>query len=148
MNVWNKYEPTAARKHGKSGREIRPQSVTIDIHSHIAVPAAGAYVAKHANLAGTGLDKFMSPETAAVDAKQNEDMKTRIVEFEPRLRNLDAMGIDMQVIKPPPGQCYYTVPADIAVKSAQIVNDGIAEYSREVAPPFHPVRHRAAALRR
>jgi aminocarboxymuconate-semialdehyde decarboxylase len=42
MNVWNKYEPTAARKHGKPGREIRPQSVTIDIHSHIAVPAAGA----------------------------------------------------------------------------------------------------------
>ena len=26
MNHWNKYEPTAARKHGKPGREARPQS--------------------------------------------------------------------------------------------------------------------------
>jgi len=38
------------------------------------------------------------------------------------------MGIDMQMIAPPPLQCYYTVPLDIAVKAAQIVNDGIAAY--------------------
>ena len=128
MTAWNKYEPTAARKHGKPGREIRPKSVTIDIHAHVAVPAAGAYVAKHANLAGTGLDKFMSPQVAEVDARQNEDMKHRLFEFEPRLKNLDAMGIDMQVILPPPGQCYYTVAQDVAVKAAQMVNDGIAEF--------------------
>jgi aminocarboxymuconate-semialdehyde decarboxylase len=34
----------------------------------------------------------------------------------------------MQVIKPPPPQCYYALPVDIAVKAAQIVNDGIAEF--------------------
>jgi aminocarboxymuconate-semialdehyde decarboxylase len=128
MTVWNKYEPTAARKHGKPGREIRPQSVTIDIHSHVAVPAAGAYVAQQNARVSPGLHTFQSPETAAVNAKQDEDMKARIVEFEPRLRNLDAMGIDMQVIKPPPGQCYYTLPVETGVKAAQIVNDGIAEY--------------------
>ena len=36
--------------------------------------------------------------------------------------------IDIQMIAPPPPQCYYTVPLDIAVKAAQIVNDGIAAY--------------------
>lgn len=128
MDAWNRYEPTAGRERGKPGREIRPQSVTIDIHAHVAVPKAGAYVAEHANLAGTGLHQFQSPETAAVNAKQDEDLKTRFVEFEPRLKNLDDMGIDMQVILPPPGQCYYTLPADIATKAAQMVNDGIAEY--------------------
>ena len=40
---WNKYEATAARKHGKPGREIRPKSTTIDIHSHVAIPQAAAY---------------------------------------------------------------------------------------------------------
>ncbi len=128
MTAWNKYEPTAARTHGKPGREIRPKSVTIDIHAHVAIPAAGAYVAKHANIAGTGLDKFMSAEVAAVDAKQNEDMKSRLIEPGVRMKTLDDMGVDMQVILPSPGQCYYTVPADVAVKAAQIVNDGIAEY--------------------
>ena len=38
------------------------------------------------------------------------------------------MGIDIQMIAPPPLQCYYTVPLDIAVKAAQIVNDGIAAF--------------------
>ena len=138
MNAWNKYDPTAARQHGKSGREIRPKSVTIDIHSHVAIPAAGAYVAQQNASISPGLHTFQSPETAAVNAKQDEDLKTRIVEFEPRLRNLDAMGIDMQVIKPPPGQCYYTLPTQIAVKAAQIVNDGIAEYCARKADRLIP----------
>ena len=47
MNLWNKYEPTAARKHGKPGREARPKSITIDIHSHVAVPAAAEFVKPH-----------------------------------------------------------------------------------------------------
>jgi aminocarboxymuconate-semialdehyde decarboxylase len=38
------------------------------------------------------------------------------------------MGIDVQIIAPPPPQCYYTVPLDIAVKATRIVNDGIAEF--------------------
>ena len=38
------------------------------------------------------------------------------------------MGLDMQVIKPPPPQCYYAVPLEIAVKAAQMVNDGVAEF--------------------
>ena len=48
---WNKYGPTAARKHGKPGREVRPKSVTIDIHSHVAVPEAAQFVAPHLDLA-------------------------------------------------------------------------------------------------
>jgi len=38
------------------------------------------------------------------------------------------MGLDMQLIAPPPPQCYYTVPLDIAVQAARMVNDGLAEY--------------------
>ena len=35
---WNKYDKTAARRHGKPGREVRPQSVTVDVHAHVGVP--------------------------------------------------------------------------------------------------------------
>lgn len=127
-SVWNKYEPTAGRRHGKPGREIRPKSTTIDIHSHIAIPQAGAFVQQFANLIGPGLHQYQSPETAAVNAKQDGDLKTRLTNFDERLADLDAMGVDMQVIKPPPGQCYYTLPVEAAVKAAQIVNDGLAEF--------------------
>jgi aminocarboxymuconate-semialdehyde decarboxylase len=38
------------------------------------------------------------------------------------------MGLDQQLIMPPPPQCYYTVPLDIAVQAARMVNDGLAEF--------------------
>ena len=50
-----------------------------------------------------------------------------------RLRDLDDMGIDIQVVMPPPPQCYYTVPLDIAVKATRIVNEGIAQYVARAA---------------
>ena len=45
-----------------------------------------------------------------------------------RIRDLDEMGIDRQLVMPPPPQCYYTVPLEIGVKITRVVNDGIAEF--------------------
>ena len=127
-DIWNKYEPTAARKRSKPGREIRPKSITIDIHAHVGVPAVSAYVAPHINQTTDPLSYFASDQTRAVNQKQGKDIVARISQHDERLRELDAMGIDVQVALPPPPQCFYTVPLEIAVKSAQMLNDGIAEY--------------------
>jgi aminocarboxymuconate-semialdehyde decarboxylase len=124
---WNKYGPTAARSHGRPGRETRPKSVTIDIHSHVGVPAAAKFVEPHLDLSTISLAHFSNAETKALNQKQEADIRER-VGHEHRLADLDAMGIDMQLIAPPPPQCYYTVPLDISVKATQIVNDGIAEF--------------------
>ena len=32
LEQWNKYAPTAARRHGRPGRELRPRTVTIVDH--------------------------------------------------------------------------------------------------------------------
>ena len=124
---WNKYGATAARPQGRPGREVRPESVTIDIHSHVAVPQAAQFVAPHLDMATVPLAHFATPDSKALTQKQEADIRARR-DHAHRLADLDAMGIDMQLIAPPPLQCYYTVPLDIAVKAAQIVNDGIAEF--------------------
>jgi aminocarboxymuconate-semialdehyde decarboxylase len=125
---WNKYAATAARKHGKPGRDVRPKSTTIDIHSHVAVPHAAAYVKPHLDLATISLAHFATAETKALSQKQEEDIRSRITDYDDRIADLDAMGIDLQLVMPPPNQCYYTVPIDIAVQAARMVNDGLAEY--------------------
>jgi aminocarboxymuconate-semialdehyde decarboxylase len=132
---WNKYAPTAARSHGKPGREVRPKSVTIDIHSHVGVPAAAKFVEPHLDWATIPLAHFANAETKALGQKQEADIRER-AGAEHRLADLDAMGIDMQLIAPPPPQCYYTVPVDIAVKATQIVNDGIAEFCAKAPDRF------------
>ncbi len=127
-NVWNKYEPTAARKRTRPGRELRPKSITIDIHSHVAVPQAAALVKPHLDPATLPLTHFSAPETQAVNAKQEADLGGRITGYDKRLAELDAMGIDFQLIMPPPHQCYYTVPLELAVKATRMVNDAMAEF--------------------
>src|SRR5215472_9782873 len=106
---WNKYAATAARSHGKPGRETRPKSVTIDIHSHVAVPEAAKFVEPHLDWSTIPLAHFANAETKALNQKQEADIRAR-VGAEHRLADLDAMGIDVQVIAPPPPQCYYTEP--------------------------------------
>ena len=124
---WNKYDKTAARVHGKPGREVRPQSATVDIHAHVFVPEAAQFVAPHLDMATVPLAHFATPESKALTQKQEADIRARR-DHAYRLADLDAMAIDMQMIAPPPLQCYYSVPLDIAVKAAQLVNDGIAAY--------------------
>jgi aminocarboxymuconate-semialdehyde decarboxylase len=127
VNQWNRYGPTAARKHGQPGRELRPKGVTIDVHSHVGVPSAAEFVKPHLPLSAMPLVTFANEETRALNRKQEADLITR-APLDQRLADLDAMGVDVQVVMPPPPQCYYAVPLDIAVKSAEMVNDGVAEF--------------------
>ena len=129
---WNKYEKTAARSHGRPGRDVRPKGVTVDVHSHVDVPDAATFVAPHLDWATIPLAHFATAETKTLNQKQEADIYAR-GGLDRRLADLDAMGIDLQMIAPPPLQCYYTVPLDIAVKAAQIVNDGIAAFCAKKA---------------
>ena len=133
--LWNKYGPTAARAHGRPGRELRPKSPTIDIHSHVAVPEAAKFVAPHLDWSTVPLAHFANAETKALSQKQEADIGAR-ASTDDRLADLDAMGIDVQMIAPPPPQCYYTVPLDIAVKATRMVNDGIAAFCAKKSDRF------------
>jgi aminocarboxymuconate-semialdehyde decarboxylase len=128
LNPTNHYGATAARRHGKPGREVRPQSITIDIHSHVAVPAAADFIKPHLDLSTIPLAHFATPETKALAQKQEADRRSRITKYDERLRDMDAMGVDMQLVMPPPPQCYFTVPAEFAVPAIRMINDGIAQY--------------------
>jgi len=133
---WNKYGPTAARKHRKPGREVRPKSTTIDIHSHVAIPRAGAFVKPHLDMSTIALAHFANTETKTLSQKQEEDVRARITGYDERLADLDAMGIDVQLVMPPPNQCFYTVPLDVSVEASRIVNDGLAEWVARKADRF------------
>jgi aminocarboxymuconate-semialdehyde decarboxylase len=128
----NRYGPTAARRQKKPGRESRPQSTTIDIHSHVGVPAAAAIAQPHLDLATVPLAHYATANVKTLNAKQEQDRRTRMTGLEngldERLRDMDDMGLDMQLVMPPPPQCYYTVPVEIGVKATRVLNDGIAAY--------------------
>jgi aminocarboxymuconate-semialdehyde decarboxylase len=128
MEIWNRYGPTAARVHGKPGRAVRPSSLTIDVHSHVAVPEAAQFVKPHLDFGSMPLVKFATTDTRALNQRQDTDRTSRMTKYDERIADLDEMGIDLQVVKPPPPQCYYTLPAEIANKASRMVNDGLVDY--------------------
>jgi aminocarboxymuconate-semialdehyde decarboxylase len=127
-DFWNKYEPTAARKRGKPGRETRPKSLTVDMHAHVAVPRVGEIMAPHLKHSTDPLVQASTPETQALMAKQAADIRTRISTTDERFSVMDEMGVDMQLVCPAPPQINYGLPAEVGVEATRAMNDGIAEY--------------------
>ncbi len=49
------------------------------------------------------------PETKAINAKQEADIRGCMTGYDERFAIMDKMGVDMQLVMPPPPQCYHTV---------------------------------------
>lgn len=124
----NRYGLTAARIHDADGRARRPSSPTIDIHAHIVVPEAAKLVQPHLQLSRIPLAHFSDAATKEVNSAQEQDLREVMTTLDRRLRDLDRMGIDIQVVAPAPGQCYYSIDPKIAEQAHRIANDGVAEF--------------------
>jgi aminocarboxymuconate-semialdehyde decarboxylase len=126
---WNRYGLTAARVHKKVGRARRPSSTTIDMHCHVTVPEAGKFAAPHMDVSKVPLAFFADDTTRAVNAMQDGDVAEIMYrDLDARLRTMDAMGVDMQVVAPRPDQCYYALPPEVASTAHRMVNQGIAAF--------------------
>ena len=123
--MWNRYDRTAARVHGAAGRTLRPAGPTIDIHAHAISPEAAAFVRPHM----PAPRDTASAATRELGAKQGRDRASRLANPAERMPELDAMGIDIQVVMPAPGQCFHTLAAEIAVPAARMVNQGMASFA-------------------
>ena len=120
----NRYGLTAARSHERSGREVRPRSLTVDVHSHVQVPAAADYAKPH--LQPDPRASAYTEDTRILTRRQDDDRMPNLVDLGLRMRDFDAMGLDAQVVSPAPAQCYYTVAAEVGIEAARMVNIGIA----------------------
>jgi aminocarboxymuconate-semialdehyde decarboxylase len=101
----------------------------VDFHGHLAVPAADALVA------GTpGLDAELaaeqrahSPASLAANRAQLQRLAPKLTDVAARLADLDAMGVDIQVVGPMPMHHYWADP-DLAIRLTRTVNDGVAAH--------------------
>lgn len=109
----------------------RGTTKVIDIHAHLAVPAAEAILRPHA----APTMGFSSPESDAVNRELFARIGKKLSSIDDRLVEMDAAGIDIQALSPLPGQTIYAVPADVGREAARLTNDGIA-----AAVALHPHR--------
>jgi aminocarboxymuconate-semialdehyde decarboxylase len=122
--------PATARRAAASTRIVRGRrgrSMRIDIHCHYFNQAAAAKVA-HLNPAQYEPSvRFANALTREVNVKQMHDRAAMLSSIETRLKDMDRMGIDMQVVSPAPNQTYYWTEPELGVELARMVNDRLAE---------------------
>jgi len=119
----------AARKRGR---------LTIDLHCHAMVPAVEALVAGLPQKAAEPEGMLRSMGAASV-AHNNASMLPiagpRMVRLDQRLADMDAMGVDVQVVSPSPTQYYYWAEPALASEIVRLQNEAIAESCAK-----HPTR--------
>src|SRR6202012_1937918 len=118
----NRYDLTAARAHGRPGREIRPRSLTVDIHSHVQVRQAADYARPPQKPDPRAA--VYTEETRILTRKQDDDRTPNLLDLGLRMRDFEAMGLDAQVISPAPPHCYYALPPGAGVKRGRLGNEG------------------------
>src|SRR6201992_1516456 len=124
----NRYGLTPARINDADGLARRPSSPTIDIHAHIVVPEAAKLARPHIDISRMPLAHFADAFSKEINAQQEKDVAEVMTKIDRGLRDIDKMGIDIQVVAPAPGQCYYTVDTKIAEQAHRLANDGVAEF--------------------
>ena len=119
----------AAKKRGR---------LTIDLHCHALVPAVEALVAGTPQKAAEPQAMLRSMGESSV-AHNNASMLPiagpRLVRIEQRLSDMDAMGVDIQVLSPSPTQYYYWAEPDLAREIVRGQNEAIAALCSQ-----HPTR--------
>jgi predicted TIM-barrel fold metal-dependent hydrolase len=106
----------------------------VDIHAHIAVPAADALVAGSdgfgAELAAE--QAAHSPESLRVNRDQLERVRPQVTDVARRLADMDAMGVDVQLVGPM-AMHHYWADQDLGQVLARVTNEAVAAQC-QVAP--------------
>ncbi|WP_198351323.1 amidohydrolase family protein [Flavisphingomonas formosensis] len=133
---------TAPRTPDAGADLVRPMPV-IDVHCHIATPAVEKLVAGH-----PARDAEMTTTHVLQGGPSTEYNRTvmlpacvrRMTDLPGRIADMDAMGVDVQILSPSPGQYYYWAEPDLADRIVALQNEHIARTVTD-----HPDRFRGLA---
>jgi aminocarboxymuconate-semialdehyde decarboxylase len=101
-----------------------PKPVVIDFHAHIVVPEVLDFTDEHSLFAQSVAGKTEGGRPAAL----GEEFRSRMTDMPQRLRDMDAMGVDIQVISPSIlQQCTYFAEPEAALKMERLGNERVAE---------------------
>jgi len=136
-----------------TSRHLRSAKPVIDTHGHLLVPEANALAEGHpreAADAAAELAAFSAPSVAANQA-QLRRVWPQLTSVERRLADLDAIGVDVQVVGPMPMHRYWAEPA-LAGKLTTVINEAVAAHCAHGQGRLHglgtlPLQHPAIAVR-
>lgn len=119
-----------------------PSHPVIDIHNHVATPAVEQVIEQHYSreeiTAHEPYDLFAGAASIAHNLAMKPTVFPKLTGVAERLRDMDAMRVDVQVLATFVSQYYYWTDGDLGQHLARLQNDNLAEMVRD-----HPDRFAA-----
>ena len=113
--------------HSSSIVKKRGKSLRVDIHCHYLNTAVAAKVAHLDPGRHEPSVVYANALTRETNVKQMKDRAPKLSDIALRLKDMDAMGIDVQAVSPAPNQTYYWTDPGLGAELARCVNERIAE---------------------
>lgn len=108
-----------------------PAWPVVDAHCHLMTEAATALVAAHYSpdeiFAHDDYDLYAGTASREHNRSLGPSLMPKLRDVEPRLADMDRMGIDVQVVSPFVSQNYYWTDASLGQQVARLQNERLAE---------------------
>lgn len=101
-------------------------SHVIDIHCHRECGPAAARVKPEADRLGRAPLQFGNEMTREVNRRQLETLRPKMESVERRLADMDAMGVDIQVMSVSPYHLFFWAQGDLGIGAFHMINDDLA----------------------
>ena len=104
---------------------------TVDVHAHVLLPALQQLVAE-ADPAGFGAQQSLEvrrngPESMAASGKMIKERWPQLTDLDRRLADMDAQGVDMQLVSPSPSHFYYFAGEELSLRLARAANRALRD---------------------
>ncbi|HEX6299982.1 MAG TPA: amidohydrolase family protein [Acidimicrobiia bacterium] len=130
---------------------VTPDVVTVDVHSHLMVPESAELTRPHFKPDFEPRTFYSSPVTKEINDEFYRLARAKYTDPATRIADMDAMGIDVQLVALSPFQYFYWADAELSPRVAVLQNEAIAravEYdsSRLIGVGTLPLGHPDAAV--
>ena len=120
-------------------RAKRTDGPVIDIHCHRESGPATKLMAAEEEKAGRVRMRYGSELTRKVNTAQLAHIRPKMEFLEERLKDMDAMGVDVQAIAVAVYQYYYWADAEVGAKVSRIINEELVEATSAFPGRFSPL---------
>jgi aminocarboxymuconate-semialdehyde decarboxylase len=108
------------------------EKTVVDVHAHILLPALQQLVAE-ADPAGFGAQQALEvrrngPESMATSGRMIKERWPQLTDLDRRLADMDAQGVDVQLVSPSPSHFYYFAGEELALQLAKAANQAVREF--------------------
>jgi aminocarboxymuconate-semialdehyde decarboxylase len=120
-------------------RAKRSDGPVIDLHCHRECAPAGEMMKVEEERIGRVRLQYGSELTREVNRKQLQRLRPKMDSLEERIKDMDAMGVDIQCVGISVYQYYYWAETEIASRVSRISNEELVEETSKFGDRFSPL---------